>query len=368
MNKYEKLIEYIINENEQKARELFHEIVVEKSRDIYESIMEEEQMNEFGGDEQAGLAAEVTGDENGGVVEGDEEEFDLDSEGEGDEVTGDLPADDEGGFGDEEGFGGDDMGGDDTAPATKGDIADLESQLDDLKAMFAGQEDGSDMDGDEFGGPSGEDEIGGEEGPEEIGAGSDDEEPAFGESIEEAKEGSGNPFAKKGSGSGSGTGSGAKGSGSGSGAKGSGSGMKESKSVAQLMREYVDTIGQVYGGEGDVAEGQESGNGKKVPVNTKSISRTSAPDFGGTSKNILNKTGATNENPDGKPTPKPNNEYSKGDGGKFSNEKFQNVAGGTKKQSTVGKNWESENGAEGQTTSGKVSVQDKTVLKQNTGK
>jgi hypothetical protein len=82
----------------------------------------------------------------------------------------------------------------------------------------------------------------------------------------------------------------------------------------------------------------------------------------------LNKTGATNENPDGKQTPKPNNEYSKGDGGKFSNEKFQNQAGGTKKQSTVGKNWESENGAEGQTTSGKVSVQDKTVLKQNTGK
>lgn len=362
MNKYEKLIEYIINENEQKARELFHEIVVEKSRDIYESIMDEEQMAEMGGDEQAGLAAEVTGDENGGVIEAEDEEFDMG----GDDMGGDLPADDEGGFGDEEGFGGDDMGdmgGDDTAPATKGDIADLESQLDDLKAMFAGQEGGaSDMDaGDDLGAPSGEDDIS-DEGPEEIGAGSDDEE-GFGESMTEGE----NPFAKKGSGSGSGKGSGS-GSGSGKKGSGSGSGVAESKSVAQLMREYVDTIGQVYGGEGDNAEGTESGNGKKVPVNTKSISRTSGPDFGGTSKNILNKTGATNETPDGKPTPKPNNEYSKGDGGKFSNEKFQNVAGGTKKQSTVGKNWESENGAEGQTTSGKVSVQDKTVLKQNTGK
>ena len=141
MNKYDKLIEYIINENEQKARELFHEIVVEKSRDIYESIMDEEQMAEMGGDEQAGLAAEVTGDENGGVIEAEDEEFDMG----GDDMGGDLPADDEGGFGDEEGFGGDDMGdmgGDDTAPATKGDIADLESQLDDLKAMFAGQEGG----------------------------------------------------------------------------------------------------------------------------------------------------------------------------------------------------------------------------------
>ena len=130
--------------------------------------------------------------------------------------------------------------------------------------------------------------------------------------------------------------------------------------------EYVDTIGQVYGGEGDNAEGTESGNGKKVPVNTKSISRTSGPEFGGTSANILNGKG-NNEAPDGKAIPKPNNEYSKGEG-KFSNEKFQNAPGGSKKTSPVGKNWEGENGAEGQTTGGKVPVSDKTVLKQNTGK
>jgi hypothetical protein len=46
MNKFEKLIEYIINDEDQKARELFHNIVVEKSRDIYESIMDEEQVEE----------------------------------------------------------------------------------------------------------------------------------------------------------------------------------------------------------------------------------------------------------------------------------------------------------------------------------
>ena len=34
MNKYEQLIEFIINENEDKARELFHQLVIEKSRDI----------------------------------------------------------------------------------------------------------------------------------------------------------------------------------------------------------------------------------------------------------------------------------------------------------------------------------------------
>ena len=39
MNRFEQLIEYVINDEEQKARELFHDIVVEKSRKIYEDIM-----------------------------------------------------------------------------------------------------------------------------------------------------------------------------------------------------------------------------------------------------------------------------------------------------------------------------------------
>ena len=42
MNRFEQLIEYAINDEEQKAQELFHEIVVEKSRQIYENIMAEE--------------------------------------------------------------------------------------------------------------------------------------------------------------------------------------------------------------------------------------------------------------------------------------------------------------------------------------
>jgi hypothetical protein len=46
--KFEQLIDMIINENEEQARELFHEIVVEKSREIYESIMDEEMMGEGG--------------------------------------------------------------------------------------------------------------------------------------------------------------------------------------------------------------------------------------------------------------------------------------------------------------------------------
>jgi riboflavin synthase len=38
MNKFEQLIEYVINDDEAKAKELFHEIVVEKSRGIWENL------------------------------------------------------------------------------------------------------------------------------------------------------------------------------------------------------------------------------------------------------------------------------------------------------------------------------------------
>jgi hypothetical protein len=42
-NKFEQLIEYVINDEEAKAKELFHDIVVEKSREIYENLMNEEE-------------------------------------------------------------------------------------------------------------------------------------------------------------------------------------------------------------------------------------------------------------------------------------------------------------------------------------
>ena len=52
--KFETLIDLIINENEEQARALFHDIVVEKSREIYEGMMDDE-MDEggMGGDEPA---------------------------------------------------------------------------------------------------------------------------------------------------------------------------------------------------------------------------------------------------------------------------------------------------------------------------
>jgi hypothetical protein len=229
-------------------------------------------------------------------------------------------------------MGGDDMGGDE--PATKADIDELKDMFAEIQAQLDGGDSDTDME------PM-DDES------EEVGA--PEEEPKFGEGMMEAEESDEDSEDDKDEDKDE---------------------VKEAKSngpksVAQLMREYVDQIGQVYGGEGDNTEGTESGNGKKVPVNTKSVTRTNGPDFGGTSKNL--NRGGSEQSPDGKPVPKPNNEYSKGEG-KLSNEKFQNAPGGSKKTSPVGKNWESANSPEGQTTGGKVPVSDKTVLKQNTGK
>jgi hypothetical protein len=157
----------VINDEEQKARELFHDIVVEKSRQIYENIMAEEEI-----DEAADEAAEDDLEE--GAMGGDaaddliddvemEEESDMNMEAEGDD---DMGGDDDGmGDGDVADMG-DDMGGSDEA-ATKDDIMNLEDKLDQLMAEFeelmAGDAGGNDMagagDGDDFGADEGGDAI-----------------------------------------------------------------------------------------------------------------------------------------------------------------------------------------------------------------
>jgi len=63
MNKFEQLIEFVINDEEAKARELFHDIVVEKSRQIYEEMMEEEAVEEAKESEEELEEAESTHDE-----------------------------------------------------------------------------------------------------------------------------------------------------------------------------------------------------------------------------------------------------------------------------------------------------------------
>lgn len=60
MSKFEQLLDYLVNEEMDKANELFHEIVVEKSRDIYENLIAEEEEEEVdeASDEEMDEAAE----------------------------------------------------------------------------------------------------------------------------------------------------------------------------------------------------------------------------------------------------------------------------------------------------------------------
>ena len=158
MNKFEQLIEYVINDEETKARELFHDIVVEKSRQIYEDLMAEE------ADEELEEAAEDEIEE--GMMGGDaaddliddvemEEESDMNMEGEGDDEEMDMSMDD----GEEEFSMGDDEGSGDE-PATKDDIMNLEDKLDQLMAEFEDLMGSEDMgDGDDFGPDEGGDAI-----------------------------------------------------------------------------------------------------------------------------------------------------------------------------------------------------------------
>jgi len=117
-SKFEQLIEYVINDEEAKAKELFHDIVVEKSREIYENLMNEEGMEEedieegeechhchgegcdecmyeegmedTSGSASQDLMREVEVDEEGMSEAEEEEEEDKDMDSEDDEVDHDI--------------------------------------------------------------------------------------------------------------------------------------------------------------------------------------------------------------------------------------------------------------------------------------
>jgi hypothetical protein len=140
MNKYEQLVEFIINDENDKARELFHQIVVEKSRDIYESLVAEEDLDEtMGGNQVEELVDEVTLDEQGMTEEEDEFGSEEDSEMDFDD-SGDLDSHEE-------------EHGD-----VEDRVQDLESALDELKAEFDALMAGEEAEEEQFPGIHGDDE------------------------------------------------------------------------------------------------------------------------------------------------------------------------------------------------------------------
>ena len=321
MNKYEQLIEHIINNDEAKARALFHDIVVEKSRDIYESLMDEEYAEEdiHSQNPVDSMVDEITMDEThiGEDEEDGEIEFDMDHEGEDGELGGELGGE----FGDEE------MGGEEGDLETK--VMDLEAELEALRAEFEelqsgeeGEDHGDEMD---FGGDDeGSEEEGDEEEMYESSEEDDDEEEEDDEEMTESVQRKAYP-----------------------------------KTAVDLMREYVEKISAPSNTEftpvGTGAGGDKPAGNTKNPLAGKN-------DMGGTTQNIAKGGTGADTSPDGT-SPK-----WKADGNLVKKPQEIDVAkrnvnkpGGNKGAQDWYKNKSSAKKGEGQTTDGSVPTNKKSI-------
>jgi hypothetical protein len=174
--KFEQLLDLLVNEEMDKANELFHEIVVDKSREIYENLIAEEE-----DEEEMDESAEDDEEEMDESAESDDEEMDESADEEADESM-DLEDSYMMDGDDEDDIGGDatdDLGGDigamDDEPEMGGEegseeqaIFDIKNAIAELEAAFAEleQAQGGEMGaGDEFG-----DEEGEEDGDEMMGS------------------------------------------------------------------------------------------------------------------------------------------------------------------------------------------------------
>jgi hypothetical protein len=148
--KFEKLLDYLVNEEIDKANDLFHEIVVEKSRTIYENLIDEEDSEE--GHEEL---------EDSFVMDADDDTDDK-TDDKTDDLEADIETDD-----------GEDMGGlDDEESREEQAMFDIKNAIEELEAAFAELESaqGGEMGDDEFG----DDEFGDDEGDDEFGSDEED--------------------------------------------------------------------------------------------------------------------------------------------------------------------------------------------------
>lgn len=88
----EQMLEHLVNDDQQKAEELFHEYVVARSREIYEGLMEEEMKDEED-DEEVDEASEKDEDEDDEQVDENFEDIAIEGDDEMDDMGGD-PTDD----------------------------------------------------------------------------------------------------------------------------------------------------------------------------------------------------------------------------------------------------------------------------------
>ncbi len=158
------MLEHLINEESDKAKELFHQLVVEKSREIYEQILAEDfQVNEEEDEEEMDESKDEDDEELDESAEEDDEE--LDEEASEDDEMDESFGFAEGGDEDKGDVGGDagddfvddidaDMGDEEEGSEGEGDledrVVDLEDALDELRSEFEAlmaDEGGDDMGG-----------------------------------------------------------------------------------------------------------------------------------------------------------------------------------------------------------------------------
>jgi hypothetical protein len=153
--KFEQLLDLIVNEEMDKANELFHEIVVEKSRDIYENLIaeeaeEDEEMDESAEEDDEEMDENVDLEDSYSMEDDEEDEM-------GGDATDEFGAD----------IGDDDMDGEEGPEAGEDKaIFDIKNAIAELEAAFAEleQAQGSEMPHDEFG----DEEMGGEDDDEDM--------------------------------------------------------------------------------------------------------------------------------------------------------------------------------------------------------
>jgi hypothetical protein len=151
----QQMLEHLVNDDQAKAEELFHEYVVTASREIYESLIDSEIAEETDDDEEGEMhkkkQKEVEEDFDEGfddvAIEGDDEMPKMGGMGNPDQ-TDDLEGDLE--------MGDDDMGDDMDEKSEEELFQDLDSIVDELQAKFDELKGGDDM------GDMGDDDMGDE--------------------------------------------------------------------------------------------------------------------------------------------------------------------------------------------------------------
>jgi hypothetical protein len=305
-SKFEEMLEKLVNEDRSGAEELFHEIVVEKSRDIYESLLEDEEEVDEASDEDLDESDDDDLDEASDedldesddeldeskdeeVEEASDEDLDESDDDDLDEMFGLDEMDPEmGGDPTDDMMGqiadmGDDAEGGEEEP--EGDVEDrvmdLEDAIEELQKQFDDM-----MAGDEGDDEEGDDEEGGMD----MDMGGDDEEPeeeafTYESKDEEVEEATDEEVDES-----------------------SDEDLDETKTIPETMREYVEKINATMGDNGVNNKSTVAGKNDMggTTTNTVRADTSSDPEVGAGKKvagNALNDQNPKEDNAGNRNTP-----------------------------------------------------------------